>query len=38
MNLYILLSFKKYIINLRIIILKSFKYINYLNENIIEEI
>ena len=38
LNLCIRLLFKKYTINLYIIIQKSFIYINYLNENIIEKI
>ena len=38
LNLYTQLLFKKRIINLRVIILKLFEHINYLNENIIEEI
>ena len=38
LSLYIRLLFKKYTINLYIIIQKSFVYINYLNENIIKEI
>ena len=38
LNLYTQLSFKKRTMNLRIIILKLHKYINYLNENIIKEI
>ena len=37
LNLYIRLLFKKYTISLYIIILKSFIYINYLNENIIKK-
>ena len=38
LNLYTRLSFKKYTINLRVIILKSLEYMNYLNENIIKGI
>ena len=38
LNLYIRLLFKKYIINLRINILKSLKRTNCLNENNIEKI
>ena len=35
---YIRLLFRKYTINLRVIILKLHAYINYLNKNIIKEI
>ena len=38
LNRCIRLSFKKYTINLRVTILKLHAHINYLNENIIEEI
>ena len=38
LNRYIRLQFKKYTINLRVIILKLHAYMNYLNVNIIEEI
>ena len=38
LNLCTRLSFKKNTINLYIIILKSFVYINYLNESIIKEV
>ena len=38
LNRYIRLLFKKYTINLRVIILKLHAYINYLNGNIIEKI
>ena len=38
LNRYIRLQFKKYTINLRVIILKLHAYTNYSNENIIKEI
>ena len=38
LNRYIRLQFKKYTINLRVIILKLHAHTNYLNENIINEI
>ena len=38
LNRYIRLQFKKYTINLRVIILKLHAYTNYLNKNIINEI
>ena len=38
LNLCIRLLFKKHMISLRIIILKSFAHMNYLNENIIKGI